>query len=65
MLRQAGFSVTEFSASFGNSSTPERVRNAVEGYVEFIQNWALFDQAVELGWVDRPTLEGITVGMRQ
>ena len=65
MLRQAGFSVTEFSASYGNSSTPEGVRDAVEEYVRYIENWALFDQAVELGWVDRPTLERIRDRMRQ
>ena len=33
MLRQAGFGVIEFSASYNNSSTPETVRNLVEEYV--------------------------------
>ncbi len=63
LLRQAGFDVTEFSASYGNSSTPEEVRNAVESYLGWIENLPLFDEALELGWIDRPTLDGVRAGM--
>ena len=65
LLHQAGFSVTEFSASFRNSSTPEAVLDTVEGYVQWIEHWPLFDQAIESGWVDRHTLEGIAARMRR
>ena len=65
MLRQAGFGVIEFSASYGNSATPEEVQSAVEGYVSWIENVPLFDQAVERGWVDRPGLDEIKAGMRR
>ena len=65
MLVEAVFNVTEFAATYGNSSTPDAVRNAVEGYVGWIENWALFDQAVELGWVDRPALDQMVASMRQ
>ena len=61
MLSQAGFRVTEFLARYDN----EGVRDAVEEYVQYIENWSLFDQAVELGWVDRPALERIKDRMRQ
>ena len=61
MLSQAGFRVTEFLARYDN----EGVRDAVEEYVQYIENWSLFDQAVELGWVDRPALEKIKDRMRQ
>ena len=63
LLRQAGFDVTEFSASYSNASTPEEVRNAVEGYVGWVENVPLFDEALELGWIDRPTLETMKAGM--
>ena len=65
MLRQAGFTVTEFSASYLNSSTPDAVRRTVEAYVQWVDNWALFDQAVELGWTDRPALDGMTAEMKR
>ena len=65
MLREAGFDVTEFMASYGNSATPESVQTAVDGYVSWLENLPLFDQVVELGWADHPTLERIGAGMRQ
>jgi SAM-dependent methyltransferase len=64
-LRQAGFDVIEFSASYGNSTTPEAVQSAVEGYVEWIENIPLFDEAIEMSWVDRPTLDEMKDKMRQ
>ena len=63
LLRQAGFDVTEFSASYSSSSTPEEVRNVVEGYIDWIENLPLFDEALELGWVDIPTLDTMKAGM--
>ncbi len=65
MLRQAGFNVTKFAASYANSSTPEAVHSAVAGFVEWIEHLPLFDQAVALGWVDRPTLDGMRARMQQ
>ncbi len=65
MLRQAGFNVTEFSATYGNFSTPEAVRSRVEGYVQWIDNVPLFDRAIELGWIDRTMLDEIKAGMRR
>lgn len=65
MLRQAGFNVTEFTAAYGNAATPEAVQTAITGYVSWLENLPLFDQVVELGWVDHPTLERIAAGMRQ
>jgi len=65
MLEQAGFKITEFSAAYSNAGTSERVRTTVEGYVQWIESWPLFDQAVELGWLDRGSLEGIVAGLKQ
>ena len=65
MLRQAGFNVTEFAASYGNAATPDAVQTAVDGYVSWLENLPLFDEIVELGWTDHPTLERIGAGMRQ
>ena len=65
MLVEAGFKVVEYSARFNSSSTPEAVGNAVGEYTRWIENLPLFDQAVELGWVDRPTLQGIPARMME
>ena len=65
MMRQVGFDVIEFSASFGNSSTPEIVRESVDSYIGWMDNLPLFVQSIELGWTDRPTLDSIKEGMRQ
>ena len=56
MMREAGFNVTEFEAYYGNSTTPEMVRYTVGGYVAWMKNFRLFDEAIALGEVDRPTL---------
>ena len=63
LLRQAGFDVTGFSAHYGNSSTPEEVRDSVEAYVGWIENLPLFDEALERGWIDRPALKTMKAGM--
>ena len=65
MLRQAGFNVTEFMASYGIAATPEAVQTAVDGYLSWLENLPLFDLVVELGWVDHPTLKRIGAGMRK
>ena len=64
-MLQVGFDVVEFSAAFGNSTDPETVQNRVDGYIDWMENLPLFEQSIELGWADRPTLEGIIDGMRQ
>ncbi len=65
MLRQAGFDVSEFLVSYASSTTPQAVQSAVQGYIDWMENVPLFDQAITLGWVDRPALEEIEAGMRQ
>ncbi|MDH3601026.1 MAG: methyltransferase domain-containing protein [Candidatus Tectomicrobia bacterium] len=65
MMRQAGFSVIDFFASFNNSISPEAVQRAVAGYIAWMENLPLFDEAIELGWIDRPTLERMGANMRQ
>lgn len=65
MMVQVGFDVIEFSASFGNSSTPESVQESVDSYIDWMENLPLFEQSIALGWADRPTLDGIKEGMRQ
>lgn len=65
MMRQAGFDVIEFSASYGNSPTPETVQSTVRGFVAWMENLPLFDEAIELGWVDRPTLDKMGDDMKK
>ena len=64
MMRQAEFSVTEYTASYGNSTTPESVQSAVDGYVEWMENLPLFDEVIDLGWVDRSSLKEIGAKMK-
>ena len=64
-MLEVGFDVIEFSATFGNSTTPETVQSSVDGYIGWMENLPLFEQITELGWADRPTLEGIKDGIRQ
>ena len=65
MMRQAGFTVTDFAATWSNSTTPEAVQRAVASYIARIENLPLFDEAIELGWVDRPTLDNMGAQMRR
>ena len=65
LMRQAGFTVTDFSASFRNTTTPEAVQQAISVYVAWIDHLPLFDEVTELGWVDRDTLDRIRVQMRR
>ena len=37
----------------------------MQEYIKWIDNLPLFQQAIELGWVDRPTLAGISAKMTQ
>lgn len=63
MMREAGLDVTHFQAYYGNSGTPETVRYTVGGYVSWMKNFRIFDEAVALGEVDRPTLERMEANM--
>ncbi len=65
MMRRAGFNVTEFSASCSNANTPEAVQRSVASYMAWMANLPLFDEAIEVGWVDRPTLNDIEAKMRR
>jgi ubiquinone/menaquinone biosynthesis C-methylase UbiE len=65
MLRQAGLTVLSVTAACTSASTPEAVRQTVEGYIAWIAAMPLFAQAIALGWIDRPTLEGMCAQMRQ
>jgi ubiquinone/menaquinone biosynthesis C-methylase UbiE len=65
MMLHVGFDVIEFSAAFGNSPTPETVQDSVDSYIDWMENLPLFEQTIELGWADAPTLDGIKDGMRQ
>ena len=65
MMRQAGFDVVEFSAAFGNATTPEAVQRAIDGYIGWMENVPVFAQATELGWVDEQRLSEIKANMRK
>jgi ubiquinone/menaquinone biosynthesis C-methylase UbiE len=65
MLRQAGLTVLSATASCISASTPEAVRQTVDGYIAWIAAMPLFEQAIALGWIDRPTLEDMCARMRQ
>ena len=64
-MHEAGLNVTEYSANYGNSTTPEAVQNVVEGYIDWMQNLPLFNQAIELGWVEQSQLEAIVADMSE
>ena len=65
MMRHAGFTVISFAASFRNLASPEAVQRAVANYTAWMEHLPLFDEAIERGWVDRPTLERVGANMRQ
>jgi SAM-dependent methyltransferase len=65
MLRQAGLTVCSMTAACSSASTPEAVRQTVEGYIAWMEEMPLFAQAIALGWIDQPTLEGMGAQMRQ
>ena len=64
-MREAGFTVIDYFAVYNNSATPDTVQRTVQGYIEWIQNLPLFDQAIEQGWVDRPTLDNMCTEMKE
>ncbi len=64
-MRQAGFDIADFSASYNNLTTPEVMQRAISGYVAWMDNLPLFDEAIELGWVDRATLDRMGAEMRR
>ena len=63
MAREAGYTVLDFFASYNNAAMPEAVHNVVYGHIERVKKLPLFDQAIELGWTDRPALEKMTAEM--
>ncbi|MCH7624652.1 MAG: methyltransferase domain-containing protein [Chloroflexi bacterium] len=65
MMMKAGFSVGEFSADYGNTADPEAVAIRIEGYIDWVENLPLFEQAIDLGWIDRPSLERMCAEMRE
>ncbi|PON17330.1 hypothetical protein C2W62_13760 [Candidatus Entotheonella serta] len=65
MMRRAGFNVTAFSASCNNATVPEMVQRSVAEYIAWMDNLPLFDEAIALGWVDRPALNDIGAKMKQ
>ncbi len=64
MMLEAGFNVVEFSALYGNSTDPEAVRNSMDAYTDWVENLPLFEQAVDLGWTDLPSLKKMCAEMR-
>ena len=64
-MLEAGFDVIEFFAAYGNATTPEQVQAEINGYIAWMENLPLFDEAVELGWVDRTTLDKMKKEMKQ
>ena len=65
MMREAGLDVTEFQAYYGNSGTPVTIQYTVGGYISWMKNFRIFDEAVSLGDVDRSTLDKMEENMRK
>ena len=63
MMREAGLDVTEFQAYYGNSETPVTIQYTVGGYISWMKNFRIFDEAVSLGDVDRSTLDKMEENM--
>lgn len=65
MMLEAGLDVVEFFASYGNAADPETVLSRINWYIDWVQNLPLFGEAVELGWIDSPSLERMCADMRE
>ena len=63
MMREAGLDVTEFQAYYGNSGTPVTIQYTVGGYISWMKNFRIFDEAVSLGDVERSTLDKMEENM--
>jgi len=63
MMREAGLDVTKFQAYYGNSGTPVTIQYTVGGYISWMKNFRIFDEAVSLGDVDRSTLDKMEENM--
>ena len=57
MLREAGFSRVEASASSECWGTQEKTRQWGETVASYFEDPAFADQVIALGWTDRETLE--------
>ena len=55
----------DFAAHFNNFASSEAVQRAMAAYIAWMENLPLFDEAIELGWTDRPELERMRANMRQ
>lgn len=64
-MRRAGLDVFEYAAHFGNAADTESVQASMEGFIGWMENLPLFQQAIELGWIDSPELRRVIDGMRQ
>ena len=57
--------VTQFQAYYGSSGTPVTIQYTVGGYISWMKNFRIFDEAVSLGDVDRSTLDKMEENMRK
>lgn len=64
-MLEAGFDVSEFFAAYGNATTPASVQAEINGYIAWMENLPLFDEAVESGRVERSDLYKIKQGMKE
>lgn len=65
LMRNAGLEVFEFAAQYANAADPGSVTALTEGFIGWMENLPLFQQAIELGWVDEQELVDIIGGMRK
>lgn len=65
LMREVGLEVFEFAAHYANTADPGAVAGLTEGFIGWIENLPLFQEAIELGWVDKQELAEIIDGMRK
>ena len=64
-MLEAGFDVVEYSALYGNSADPEAISKSIDAYTDWVENLPLFEQAIDLGWTDRPSLKKMCAEMKE